>query len=153
MAEVLGVVASGIAVVQAVQTVGHVVSSLTQLWKEVKDAPETSQNILDELEVAGELATAIEAELQSPLSAWPNDAGRAPLTSLECFAMHGCRQVYKNLDDLVNDLAADIASSRRRKRLAAKTRVVLKKETLTNYEKRLQKALLFLNAALQLNLA
>ncbi len=153
MAEVLGVVASGIAVVQAVQTVGQVVSSLTQLWKEVKDAPETIQNILDELEVAGELATAIQAELQSPLSTWPNDAGGTPLTSLECLALHRCRQVYKTLEDLVNDLAADIASSRRRKRLMAKTRVVLKKETLTNYEKRLQKALFFLNAALQLNLA
>ena len=149
MAEVLGVVASGIAVAQAAQTMGQAVLSLTQLWKQVKDAPETIQHTLDELEMAGELVAEIEAELQSSLSALPND--RDSLTSLQCLAIQRCRQVHESLRELVDDLATDIASSRRRKRVIAKTKVVLKKDILVTYEKRLQKALFFLNSALHLN--
>ncbi len=151
MAEVLGVVASGIAVAQAAQTVGQAVLSLTQLWKEIKDAPDTIQTLLDELGATGELVTAIESELESSLSSVPRDG--ASLTPFQCLAIQRCREIHKTLGDLVNDLTAEIASSRKRKRLVAKAKVALKKETLETYEKRLQKALFFLNSALQLNLA
>ncbi|KAG7292724.1 hypothetical protein NEMBOFW57_002763 [Staphylotrichum longicolle] len=151
MAEVLSVVASGIAVGQAAQTVGQAVFSLIQLWREVKDAPETVQNMLDDLEVAGELVAAIEAELEtSALSTGPNSS--RCLTRLQELALRRCRQIQKKLGDFVEDLAADIASSRKKKRLLAKAQVVLKKETLASYEKRLEKALASLNATLQLNL-
>lgn len=151
MAEVLSVVASGIAVGQAAQTVGQAVFSLIQLWREVKDAPETVQNMLDDLEIAGELVAAIEAELEtSALSTGPNRS--RCLTPLQELAIRRCRQIQKRLEDFVEDLAADIASSRKRKRLLAKAQVVLKKETLASYEKRLEKALASLNSTLQLNL-
>jgi len=151
MAEVLGVVASGIAVTQAAQTVGQAVFSLIKLWREVKDAPETIQNMLDDLEVSGELVAAIEAELESSaLSTGPD--GSSCLTPLQDLTIRRCCQIQKKLGDFVDDLAADIASSRKRKRLLAKAQVVLKKETLASYEKRLEKALVSLNSTLQLNL-
>jgi hypothetical protein len=153
MAEVLGVVASGIAISQAAQTVGGAVFSLSRLWKEVKDVPDTIQHILEELELAGRIVATIEAELMASVSGtstWPSGDG---LSSIQYLAIQRCRQVHKDLSDLVDDLAADIASSRRRKRAKAKVRVVLKKEALESYEKRLQKALRFVDSAVQIQIA
>jgi hypothetical protein len=118
----------------------------------VKDVPETIQNALDELELAGKILAAIETELEcSVVGSSPDSAGR--LTSIQCLTIQRCRQMHKDLSSLVDDLAADIASTRRRKRLLAKAEVVLKKEVLESYEKRLQKALRFLDSAVQLHLA
>ncbi|KAK4103268.1 hypothetical protein N658DRAFT_307088 [Parathielavia hyrcaniae] len=140
MAEVLGVVASGIAVTQAAQSLGGLVISLTRLWKEVRDVPDTIRHILEDLEVCGNLVDVVETELQlyEP-SAPSNGASSAALTSLHRLAIQRCRQAQKNLGDLFEDLRADIASSRRRKRLAAEIRVVLKRDVLEGYERRLQR--------------
>lgn len=152
MAELLGVVASGVAVTQAAHAVGGVVFSLCRLWREVKDVPETIQNMLDELDLAGKLMAAVETELMgSASSTGPKVGGSLP--SIQYLAIQRCHQVHKDLGGVIDDLSADIASSKRRKRLMAKTRVVLKKETLENYEKRLEKALRCLDSAIQLHLA
>lgn len=151
MAEVLGVVASGIAVAQAVQTIGGAILSLSRLWREVKDVPDTIQNTVEDLEVAGKLVDAIESEL----GLLGSDASLhdCSLAGIQILAIHRCRQIHQDLDGLVKDLSADIASSRRRKSLLAKTKVVLKKDTLENYERRLQRALRLLDSAVQLHLA
>jgi hypothetical protein len=152
MVRSLGVVASGIAVTQGAQTLGQAILFLSRLCREVKDVPETIQNALDELELAGKILAAIEAELEcSVAGSSPDSAGR--LTSIQRLTIQRCRQVHMGLSSLVDDLAADIASQRRRKRLLAKAQVVLKKEVLESYEKRLQKALRFLDSAVQLHLA
>jgi hypothetical protein len=151
MAEVLGVVASGIAVTQATQTVGGLVFFLARLWRDVKDVPATIHDILEELDLAGKLVTTVEAELaRESLGSGARSDG---LSSIQCLAVQRCRQVHKNLNALVGDLSADIASSRRRKALVAKTRVALKRETLESYERRLQKALRFLDSVVQLHMA
>ncbi len=149
MAEVLGVVASSIAVAQAAQSLGKATVSLSKLWREVKDVPATIQDIVEELEVAGKVVGAIETELGTPESSSPT----TPLTSLQCLAIERCRQAHKDLSGLVDDLRADIASSRKRKKLLASVKVVLKKDTLDAYERRLQRALRFLDSAVQLHTA
>jgi hypothetical protein len=154
IARSLGVVASGIAVTRGAQTLGQAVLFLSRLWREVKDVPETIQNALDELELAGKILAAIEAELEcSVTSSWSSPDATGDLTSIQCLTIQRCRQVHRDLSSLVDDLAADIASTRRRKRLLAKAQVVLKKDVLESYEKRLQKALRFLDCAVQLHLA
>jgi hypothetical protein len=147
MAEVLGVVASGIAVVQAAQSLGAAAISLSRLWREVKDVPNTIQDLIEELEVSGQVVSVIESELGTP------ESSSSPLTSLLCLTIERCRQAHKNLEGLVNDLRADIASSRRRKKLLASVKVVLKKDMLESYERRLRRALRFLDSAVQLHTA
>lgn len=90
MAEILSVVASGIAVSQAAQTVGMVIISLSRLWGEVNDVPETIQNIMNELELHGKLASAIETELglSDPNFSSPEST---PLTSIQCLTIQRCR--------------------------------------------------------------
>ncbi|KAK4042343.1 hypothetical protein C8A01DRAFT_13999 [Parachaetomium inaequale] len=150
MAEVLGVVASGIAVTQAAQSLGVIVVSLSRLWREVRDVPETIRQILDDLEVTGDLVGVIEAEFEEAFS--ESGVSSTPLTKLQCLTIQRCRQAHKDLGDLAEDLRADIAASRRRKRISAKVRVVLKKDTLEAYERRLQNALRFLGFAVQMHL-
>lgn len=120
----MGVVASGIALAQAAKTVGSLVLSLSCLWKEVKDVPDTIQNLLEELELSGRLVSAIEAELGSPASTAPTHVDCSP-TSVQYLAIQRCRQAYRNLGDLVSDLSADLASSGKRKSFVAKAKVVL----------------------------
>jgi hypothetical protein len=150
MAEVLGVVASGIAVTQAAQSLGVIVLSLSRLWREVRDVPETIRQVLEDIEITGHLVGVIEAEFEEALST--SAVPSTPLTKLQCLIIQRCRQAHKDLGDLVEDLRADIASSRKRKRLSARVQVVLKKDTLEAYERRLQKALRFLGFAVQMHL-
>lgn len=148
MAEILAVVASGIAVAQAAQSLGEIAVSLSRLWRDIKDVPNTIRDLVEELEVAGKVFSVIESELEPP-----PESGSTPLTSLQCLTIERCRQAHKDLGALVDDLRADIASSRRRKKLLASVKVVLKKDTLEAYERRLQRALRFLDSAVQLHMA
>ncbi len=145
MAEVLGVVASGIAVVQGAQVLGQAVLSLSRLWREVRDVPETIRDLLENLELAGEMAAEIETEL---LCLSPGS-----LSTYQRLVVQRCHQAHKDLGDLVSDLAADIAASRRRKKILARAKVVLKKDILEGYEKRLRRACRLLNCALELRIS
>ncbi|SPQ26949.1 24cdb28b-fdde-462c-b0a5-5f1faf7bd1d2 [Thermothielavioides terrestris] len=154
MAEVLGVVASGIAVAQAAQSLGGAVVALARLWREVRDVPDAVRAVLDELELAGEVVAAIESELTAAAAA----AGAAGVSESGVSALHArvvqrCRAAREELGALVRDLAADITSSRRRKRVLAGVRVALKKDVLEAYEKRLRRALRMLDSVVQLHLA
>jgi hypothetical protein len=154
MAEVLSVVASGIAVTQAAQSLGTIVVSLSRLWREVRDVPETVRQVLEDIEITGDLVGVIEAEFEEAFSDSPvsSTTTSTPLTKLQCLTIQRCRQAHKDLGNLVEDLRADIASSRRRKRVIGKAKVVLKKDVLEGYERRLQKALRFLGFAVQMHL-
>ena len=144
MAEVLGIVASSIAVVQGAQVLSQAVLSLSRLWGEVRDVPETIRHLVEDLELSGQIVAEIETELlrSSPES----------LSTAQRLVIERCRQAHRGLSDLVDDLGADIASLRRRKKLLARVKVLLKKDALEKYEKRLQRAWSLLNFAVQLHM-
>ncbi len=143
MAEVLGIVASSIAVVQAAQALSQAILSLTRLWGEVRDVPETIRHLVEDLELSGQIVAEIETEL---LGSSPDS-----LSISQRLVIERCRQAHRDLSDLVDDLGADIASLRRQKKLFARVKVLLKKDSLEKYEKRLQRAWRFLNFAVQLH--
>ncbi len=143
MAEVLGFVASGIAVAQGAQALSQAVLSLSRLWAEVRDVPETIRYLVEDLELSGQVVADIERQL---LSSSPES-----LSTSQRRVIERCRQAHKGLSDLVDDLAADIASSRKRKKLLARVKVLLKKDALEKYEKRLQRAWSLLSFAVQLH--
>ncbi len=144
MAEALGIVASSIAVVQAAQALSQAILSLTRLWGEVRDVPDTIRHLVEDLEVSGQIVAEIETQL---LSSAPDS-----LSTAQRLVIERCRQAHKDLSDLVDDLGADIASSRRRKKLLARVKVLLKKDDLEKYVKRLQRAQSLLNFAVQLHM-
>lgn len=145
MAEVLGVVASGIAVAQGAQVLSQAALSLSRLWREIQDVPDAIRDLVEDLEFTGQVAGEIEAELlRSPLDS---------LSTVERLAVQRCRQAHKDLNDLVDDLGADIAASRQRKKMLARAKVVLKKDMLERYEKRLQRACRLLECTLKVRMA
>jgi hypothetical protein len=173
MAEVLSLVASGVAVAQATHALGKLAVSLTHLWRDVRDVPDTIRSLVEQLEMTSEMVCLVEAELGFPPSPPSSPTGadcaapspslllcgpgarekEQPLDRLRYRAIERCRHAQRCMQALVDDLAAEIASSRRRRRVLAGVKVVLKKEVLEGYERRLGAALGFLNAAVQMQMA
>ena len=148
MAEVIGLVSSGIAIAQLAGSVGAVAIKLNGLWQEVKDVPETIQYMTNHL---SKLDTIVNEMGTSRNSNSPHDsaAGQPHHPSPSPLALQHCQMACQNLESLVRDLSVDIASSRKRKRLMGKVAVVLKKDTLAKYELRLQNAVQLLSLAYQ----
>jgi hypothetical protein len=111
--------------------------------------PDSIRQIVEDLELVGSLVGVIETELALPSSGLV--PGSSPLTRLQCLTIQRCRQAHKDLGDLAGDLRADIASARKRRRMFAGVKVVLRKDTLESYERRLQKAFYFLSLVLQMH--
>lgn len=107
--------------------------------------PDSIRQVVEDLELVASLVGVIETELDLPSS------NSSLLTSLQCLVIHRCRQAHNDLGDLVGDLRADIASARKRRRMFAGVKVVLRKDTLESYERRLQKALSFLGLVVQMH--
>lgn len=119
MAEIIGLVSGGIAIAQATGKVGSLVLSLSRLWKEVKDVPETIKALVEQLKYFALSIDAIEAEPQAVIG------GGCPPTPMCARAIQHCRHLHEKLDKLIQDLMGDIVSTRRRKRYVAKTKAVL----------------------------
>ncbi len=170
MAEALGLLASGIAVAQATHALGKLAVSLTRLWRDVRDVPDTIRLLVDQLELTTEMVGFIEAELSlpsppaSPLSPLPSPPSSSlcfpverekeePLNSMQRRAIERCRHAQGCLQALVDDLATEIASSRRRRRVLAGVKVALKREVLEGYERRLGAAVGLLNAVVTMQVA
>ncbi|KAK4145268.1 uncharacterized protein C8A04DRAFT_10801 [Dichotomopilus funicola] len=136
MAEVIGIIGSSIAVVQATKSLASLAGSLTRLWREIRDVPERINTLLTELEITGAFVDAFEGELLT-------DAEDVS-TGLQQLVILQFRDAHAELASLVEDLRAETAVSAvkgsRRKGLIARTKVALKKDVLDRYERRLRKA-------------
>lgn len=151
MAEVVGIVSSGIAIAQLAASIGKVAIKLNGLWGEVQDVPDTIQYIMNHLKILGEIVKEMETtgnNTSSPHGGVNNQPHQLQYPSP--LAIPHCQLACKDLENLVRDLSVDIESSRRRKRLMGKVAVVLKKDTLAKYELRLRDAVQLLALAHQI---
>ncbi|KAJ2907121.1 uncharacterized protein MKZ38_007636 [Zalerion maritima] len=130
MAEVLGAVASGVAVADLAGKLIYGLMTLKGLWDQVKDVPNTVECLMAEIEIL------------------------LPLVQRNSF--EGC-EVAKSyalnaigqLVTLVSDLSNDIGSARGFRKHLAKVHVALKADVISRYEKRLQSAVRLLMMAQQ----
>ena len=144
MAELLGVVASGMAVVQVAAEVGDRALALKRLWDEIKDVPSTIRGYVDEIEMLTPVLDEMDQEfkdfaLRPGSMIWNDQSAQRCLTH--------CRQAKEELSKLIDDLSMHVNSGQRSRRGVAKLKVVMKKETLSRYENRLKMALQLLNFA------
>ena len=120
MAEALGVVASGIAVVQVAGQLGGAVIKLKKLWDEIQGGPRALKDLIDHLEhwdIA--LATAEAQQQQLPIF--------APLlatNALVALSLQASQRAKQAVSEVADALSEDIQSTRRRtlKRAMAKVR-------------------------------
>ncbi|KAI0149031.1 hypothetical protein BJ166DRAFT_536707 [Pestalotiopsis sp. NC0098] len=134
MAEVLGVVASGIAVVDAAGQIGSGIMKLKKLWSEVKDVPETINSLMQQLE----LLTVVIGEMETIQQSSVGDAMRPFNSQGMQLSMMRCREAMDTLDHLVSKLAMHVDSEKRSKRARAKLKVALSKDNLAQCHERLK---------------
>ncbi|KAI4595135.1 hypothetical protein KJ359_007110 [Pestalotiopsis sp. 9143b] len=134
MAEVLGVVASGIAVVDAAGLIGSGIIKLRRLWNEIKDVPETINSLMQQLEL---LAVVI-GEMETIQHSTAGDAMRPFNSQGMKLSMMRCREALDTMDNLVSKLAMHVDSEKRSKRARARLKVALSKDNLVRCHDRLK---------------
>jgi len=67
MAEALGVVASSVAVVQVAMVIGKSVMALREVWKEVKDVPNTTDDLVQQVEAINPMLAMVEQNVTQSL--------------------------------------------------------------------------------------
>lgn len=142
MAEVFGVVAGAITIGGMTRRLATSVLALKRLWDEVRDAPETINVLIKQLELVNPILSYIEMDFLRLDSTALNE--RALKLSMDY-----CHQAVRDLDRLVDDMHCQLTSTRKFKRKFAKLRVPLRKESIRNYQERLQHALQMLSLSQQ----
>lgn len=106
MAEVLGIVASGISVASIVIQIGDSIVKLKEFWSAIKRAPEEVKYIIEEIETLSLILTDIgNNESQSDLTRIGREAGR------KCVEL--CQKGSKILEELVRELDEKMGKSKR----------------------------------------
>src|SRR3569833_3360963 len=125
MAEALGIAASGSAVAQAAGSAAGIVLKLKRLWDDIKDVPESIQDLMEQIEYLG-LAL---SEAEELLGYNPGQAALSPPSkraAQQCLDYY--RKSWQNLSHLVDELSAQINSNSRVGRKLVHLKFVLKKE-------------------------
>jgi len=144
MAEVLGVLASGISVGTLAAQIVNSVTKLKSYWDEIKEAPEDIKLLIEEIEDLQLLLTEMEEDQRgNPMSSMILDSSSAS----KCLSL--CKRGADTLKLLVEDLGADIEAPARLKRKWASAKVVLKKDKIEKYKSRLGSAIRLLSLSHQ----
>ncbi|KAM3073428.1 hypothetical protein ACMFMF_006634 [Clarireedia jacksonii] len=143
MAEVLGTVASGIAVAQLAGAIVSSTQKIYTFWKEMKDAPKHIGRLLVEIELLG--GVLVEYNTSNGKANGPHHHS----AMLQKIYLH-CETAIKDLDEVLETLDKGLKQSGSK---AAKTwhafRVVMKSSILEDLMERLERAKSMLNLASQ----
>lgn len=134
MAEVVGAVASGISFGTLAAQITISISKIKTFWDNVKEVPEDITMLVEHIEHLGRVLAEIE-----------EDQRRNPFTTQiigpdstsKC--LEYCRKGFKRLEELVDDLNADIQASNGLKRKFACVKLVLKKDKIKKYKSNFEK--------------
>ena len=136
MADIVGIVASGISIgTLAMQIVGCI-QQILDLWSTINDAPENIQSLLEEIELLGNFLTEIDDE----------ETGQ-PQTVVKIIKY--CQDAADCIDQVTKDLAEGFTSTNSRRRHWIAVKAVLKEKKLTRCFMRLERAKSLLNLAFQ----
>ncbi|KAF7534521.1 hypothetical protein G7054_g6189 [Neopestalotiopsis clavispora] len=136
MAEVLGAVASGIALAE-------IAVKLKSLLSQISDAPETLESLVNQVDVYAGMLNGLDFD-----DVLESDIPRSLHASLRAAALQ-CQNAVNQLSLVVKDLSALGKTSFRRRKMVA-IRFVLQKDSIVQFERRLQTAVQCLALAHQL---
>ena len=141
MAEVLGVVASGISVGSlAIQIIASV-QQVLDFWSTIRDAPENVRSLLKELKLLGHL-----------LSEFDRDSEEAQLSTTRPIineATESCQIALDNINRVLIDLERGLQSTRGRIRQWTALKAAMKDKRMEKSLARLERAKSMLNLAYQ----
>ncbi|KAI0147765.1 hypothetical protein GGR57DRAFT_475809 [Xylariaceae sp. FL1272] len=142
MAEILGIVASSIAVAEVAVKAGSAMFKLKDLWESVKNVPETIADLMDQIDCLD--PTLWDAEYQFSQNQLPPELWN-DVTAVRSLA--ACRKAREKLSNIANELSRLIQSKRRVDRAKGRVKVILSKNELLSIEKRLSTAVSMLQSA------
>lgn len=140
MAEILGAVASGLAVAEVGLKVGGTVWKLKRLWQQVHEVPETIKDLMRQIEIMDPVLANHETDLvvqNADLHEQPPTRHSSPATLSAAY----CREALNDLRCLIEDLDRAIKSETRSRRTFARMGVMLKKDTIRGFQDRLERAI------------
>lgn len=141
MAEIVGVVASGIAIAQAAGMLLKASIKIKGLLQHVKNIPEETRLLLDKIET-------LTQTLSVPESLGPDDP---PIPAALNGALHTailqCRSASDQLSEVAQELESEMARARGLKRGLVAVKVALRRDSLMVHEKRLSHAVEVLQVA------
>lgn len=140
MAEVLGIVASGLAVQQTAGQITKTLFQLRQLLEQIQDAPERIRDLMADLSSFAALLVEMEGQLV--------EGGPLARQSVQL-----CRDVLTRLDGVVSSLQIQLASPRRSKAFISALKVVIRRDELKRYEEKLERAFRLLQMSHQCYIA
>ena len=140
MAEVLGVVASGISVGSlAIQIIGSV-QQMLDLWSTIKGAPEKLRYLLEELKIVGKILSELDRDSNEQMLTTQN-------ASVMADAVQYCREAMAGVDQALQDLTVGMTSIKGRTRHWAAIKAAMKGKALEESIARLERAKSSLNLA------
>lgn len=144
MAEVLGLVASGISVGTLAAQITSSVVKLKSCWDQVRDAPSEVGFLIEQIGDLNRVLAAVEDDLlRNPMSSSIMDS------TLFYSCCKSCQKAADRLSKLTDLLSTDLDASSVIERKRGSLNVVLKKDRIANYEKQLQSAMSMLILAYQ----
>jgi hypothetical protein len=144
MAEVVGVVASGISIGSLTVHIATSISKLKSFWDNIQEAPEDITSLIEEISDLHELLADIE-----------DDQRRNPISSLlldgtvSSRCLEHCKRAADRLSELVDKISMDIQSSSRVKRKWVAAKVVLKRDRLEKYRSKMERTIRLMTLSYQ----
>ena len=129
MAEVLGVVASGISIGSLAIQLFDSLQKIHRFWKLVDGAPKEIEDMIEELQVLGSVLNDLMKE--------PGDIQSLPSKSVQACVQHCCK-VLDDLEPIVLKLYSNFSGGKHRKQWAS-MKSALKKEDLRDLTQRLER--------------
>ena len=144
MAEIVGVIASGISIGTLAVQITSSIAKLKDCWSQIKEAPEDIRMLVEEIEDLHLLLCDIENDrAQNPMSSALLDK----VSAARC--IEHCKRGANRLKELVDDLENEIYRRSGLKRKWASTKAVLEKTKIEKYKSRLENAVRLLSLAYQ----
>ena len=144
MAEVVGIAAGSVGFATLAAQVAKRVVKLKSYWEEMKDVPEDIEDLLEQLHIFSEILDDIKNDQkQNPISPLLLDS----TSTLRCLTL--CKQAVERLQGLVDELFSDIQKRNKMKRTWASAKVILGKDKLERYKKKLERAVSLLSLSQQ----
>jgi len=146
MAEVLGLIASSVAVTQLASAILTSGIKIKQLLDDVKDVPENLIHLMDHIDTFALVLLAAKDEHGEATS---HNIVSCSDTSVQK-SLQICQKALDHLTGLSKDLEGKIRSSHTLKRRVAKVKVVLRKDFIVKCERRLDTSLQLLSLSQQI---
>ncbi|MCJ1399660.1 hypothetical protein MMC11_002862 [Xylographa trunciseda] len=140
MAEVLGVVASGISIAGLAIQIASSIQQILDFWSSIKGAPTDLQNLLEELGLLAEILSTVDDDTD-------NDE-TSPRQNAAVKAARYCQNAASCIEAVVRDLSEGLAVPRGRRHWTA-IKTVLKDKKMSKCLQRLERAKTMLSLAQQ----